>query len=100
MSIQYDPSGLSRTTIPRILCPRCGTRMRLASAETASRDGDKMIFDCKCGFEYQMAGLPELVQTNAQDWQHDELKACRSSETHSREQNPKWIVSVHDISGE
>jgi hypothetical protein len=29
--------------------------MRLAKAEVAARDDDKLMFDCSCGFEYQMA---------------------------------------------
>jgi hypothetical protein len=29
--------------------------MRLAKAEVAARDDDKLMFDCNCGFEYQMA---------------------------------------------
>jgi hypothetical protein len=64
MSIQTDPSALARPCIPRIVCPRCGTHMRLAGAETASRDGDKLIFDCRCGFEYQTAGRGELQTKN------------------------------------
>ena len=65
MSIQTDPSRLSRPSIPQIHCPRCGTHMRLASAEAASRAIDKMVFDCECGFEYQTATRLEKAQANS-----------------------------------
>jgi len=42
--------------IPRVLCPQCGEQMRLAKAETAAHENDKLMFECVCGFEYQMAG--------------------------------------------
>jgi hypothetical protein len=65
MSIQIDPSGLFRPSIPQIHCPRCGTHMRLASAEAASRAVDKMVFDCECGLEYQMATAGARAQANS-----------------------------------
>jgi RNase P subunit RPR2 len=42
--------------IPRVLCPRCGTVMRLAEIEPEDTGrGDVTIFDCDCGFEYRMS---------------------------------------------
>lgn len=46
---RLDPS------IPRILCPRCATKMRLAQVGPTVDRGEVMKFDCSCGFEYEMA---------------------------------------------
>jgi len=51
--VESQPSR--HPAIPRVLCPRCGTQMRLAKVEVAARDDGKLMFDCNCGFEYQMA---------------------------------------------
>lgn len=40
--------------IPRVLCPRCASTMRLAEV-TSEEDRERMKFDCACGFEYQMS---------------------------------------------
>ena len=41
---------------PKVTCPQCGTRMRLASIEPEKSDHqNRMTFDCACGFEYRMS---------------------------------------------
>ena len=42
-------------SVPRVLCPRCETQMRLAEIETDMRDRTMLRFDCRCGFEYKMS---------------------------------------------
>jgi RNase P subunit RPR2 len=42
-------------SIPRVLCPRCGTHMRLAELLTDLADHETIYFDCSCGFEYRMS---------------------------------------------
>ncbi len=39
---------------PLISCPECGCQMRLAMVEPDA-PGDRMSFDCDCGFEYRMS---------------------------------------------
>ena len=58
-SVSAETQPSLHPSIPRVLCPRCGTQMRLAKAETAARDGDKLMFECTCGFEYQMNAAPK-----------------------------------------
>jgi RNase P subunit RPR2 len=41
--------------VPRVLCPRCGTSMRLAQARVGSHGDETLIFDCVCPFEYRMS---------------------------------------------
>ncbi|MDI3470618.1 MAG: hypothetical protein OJF62_002681 [Pseudolabrys sp.] len=42
--------------IPRVICPRCGTTMRLAGIEPDDIGrGEVTVFDCDCGFEYRMS---------------------------------------------
>ena len=43
------------SAIPRVTCPRCGTRMRLAELLTDLADHEAIFFDCSCGFEYRMS---------------------------------------------
>ena len=44
-------------TIPKIMCPRCGSRMRLSAIEPEpTRDRERMIFSCGCGFDYRQSG--------------------------------------------
>lgn len=42
------------SSIPQIVCPVCGSEMRLAMAESIAPD-NRMTFDCPCGFEYQLS---------------------------------------------
>ncbi len=42
--------------IPRVLCPECGARMRLARIDPESdsvRDAETTTFACDCGFTYR-----------------------------------------------
>ena len=47
--------------MPHIACPRCGTTMRLAVLEplleptVANSNKNRMVFECRCGFEYRMS---------------------------------------------
>jgi len=43
------------TVIPRVLCPRCGTNMRLAEVDADHRGATILRFDCRCSFEYRMS---------------------------------------------
>jgi hypothetical protein len=42
------------SSIPRVLCPRCGTMMRLAEVDS-DHDQERLRFDCACAFEYRMS---------------------------------------------
>ena len=42
------------SSIPRVMCPRCASAMRLAQV-ISEENGQQMKFDCSCGFEYQMS---------------------------------------------
>lgn len=54
---QSTPIYKQHPSIPRVMCPRCGTLMRLAEVEPGDKDGhDVMKFDCDCSFEYRMSG--------------------------------------------
>ena len=44
-----------RFPIPTVLCPRCGSRMRLATILPDREDRDRMTFSCDCGFDYQQS---------------------------------------------
>ena len=54
------PEALSRSethlALPRVLCPRCGTQMRLTQITPDAADRYKIEFACACGFEYRMDG--------------------------------------------
>jgi len=39
--------------IPRVLCPRCGTTMRLSHIEPHHEGRETTTFDCRCGFTYR-----------------------------------------------
>jgi lysyl-tRNA synthetase class I len=41
-------------SIPLVLCPRCGTHMRLAQVTPREEGVQFIAYDCSCGFEYQM----------------------------------------------
>lgn len=41
-------------SIPRVLCPRCGTPMRLAEVDS-DHERETLRFDCTCAFEYRMS---------------------------------------------
>jgi hypothetical protein len=39
-------------SIPTVLCPMCGVRMRFATCEPTEDGHDRMTFDCGCSFKY------------------------------------------------
>lgn len=41
--------------IPTVVCPRCGSRMRLATILPDGQNRDRMTFSCDCGFDYQQS---------------------------------------------
>jgi hypothetical protein len=41
--------------IPTVLCPHCGSRMRLATILPDGQGRDRMTFSCDCGFDYQQS---------------------------------------------
>ena len=42
--------------IPKVTCPHCGERMRLARTEPLVQDRQhRLMFGCACGFEYRMS---------------------------------------------
>ena len=53
MSIS-ESAGFS-SAIPIITCPSCGSRLQLRMIVPDTYQQDRMIFDCKCGFEYQLS---------------------------------------------
>lgn len=43
-------------SIPRVLCPHCGTVMRLAEINPGNDNNEQVMrFDCDCNFEYRMS---------------------------------------------
>jgi hypothetical protein len=52
---KQSPERDAISPIPVIICPRCGKQMRLAEVDPEPGDTDRLIFDCDCGFEYQMS---------------------------------------------
>lgn len=44
-----------QTAIPIIVCPRCGSRMRLSTIVPDGHERDRMTFSCECGFDYQQS---------------------------------------------
>ena len=43
-------------TIPYVLCPMCSKHLRFVTFKPMHRDDSyKMIFDCACGFKYQLS---------------------------------------------
>jgi predicted RNA-binding Zn-ribbon protein involved in translation (DUF1610 family) len=42
-------------SIPRVLCPRCGEHMRLATVDAKAKDHATLKYDCGCGFTYNMS---------------------------------------------
>ena len=55
---------LADLTIPKIMCPRCRSRMRLATVEPdAAPNRERMTFACGCGFDYRMSHAVMIEQT-------------------------------------
>ena len=55
---------LADLTIPKIVCPRCGTRMRLTTVEPEDIDNrERMTFTCDCGFDYRQSHTVMIEQT-------------------------------------
>jgi hypothetical protein len=55
---------LADLTIPKIVCPRCGTRMRLATVEPEAVDNrQRMTFTCDCGFDYRQSHAVMIERT-------------------------------------
>jgi RNase P subunit RPR2 len=57
MSIIHDASRLAlHPAIPRVLCPSCGSMMRLSRIDpwpNDSRQAETTTFQCSCGFDYR-----------------------------------------------
>ena len=59
----YQPT-LADLTIPQILCPRCGSRMRLTTVEPeAINNRERMTFTCDCGFDYRQSHAVMIDRT-------------------------------------
>lgn len=41
--------------IPSIICPVCSKLMRLKTAEAKEDGGERMTFECTCGFDYRQS---------------------------------------------
>ena len=55
---------LADLTIPKIVCPCCGSRMRLATVEPETIDNrERMTFTCGCGFDYRQSHAVLIEQT-------------------------------------
>ncbi len=55
---------LTDLTIPKIVCPCCGSRMRLATVEPeAIHNRERMTFTCDCGFDYRQSHAVMIEQT-------------------------------------
>ena len=51
------PPEQQHPAIPRVRCPECGQRMRLAYIEPCAderRSADTSLFTCTCGYTYQL----------------------------------------------
>ena len=46
---------IQHPSIPRVMCPRCGTQLRLSTIEPERQSAMSLRFQCDCGFEYKMA---------------------------------------------
>jgi DNA-directed RNA polymerase subunit M/transcription elongation factor TFIIS len=47
--------------IPRVLCPDCGSGMRLTKIEpTEHAHEENTTFECRCGFSYTCSAPPAL----------------------------------------
>jgi hypothetical protein len=54
----------SHPSIPRVLCPRCGTLMRLATVEPEQTENrERMTFACDCGFDYRQSHAVFIERT-------------------------------------
>ena len=55
---------LADLTIPKIACPSCGSRMRLATVEPEAIDNrQRMTFTCGCGFDHRQSHAVMIEQT-------------------------------------
>ena len=43
--------------IPTVVCPRCGSHMRLDTILPDGQGRDRMTFSCECGFDYQQSAM-------------------------------------------
>jgi hypothetical protein len=48
-------SSSPHPAIPRVMCPRCATAMRLAEIVPDIDDREITKFECDCGFTYAMS---------------------------------------------
>ena len=46
---------MTHPDIPRVLCPSCGSIMKLGRIAPDHDDRSVMQFTCECGFYYQMS---------------------------------------------
>lgn len=61
MEFQPKPADFA---IPKIVCPRCDTRMRLATVEPEEiHNRERMTFACDCGFDYRQSHPIMIEQT-------------------------------------
>jgi hypothetical protein len=52
---QSTPINKLHSSIPRVLCPRCGNQMRLAEINPGTDGAEQVMrFDCDCDLEYRM----------------------------------------------
>jgi hypothetical protein len=55
---------LADLIIPKIVCPCCGSPMRLATVEPEAIDNrERMTFTCDCGFDYRQSHAVTIEQT-------------------------------------
>ena len=61
--MNFQPT-LADLAIPTIVCPRCGTRMRLSTVEPEQIDNrERMTFACDCGFDYRQSHAVTIERT-------------------------------------
>ncbi len=75
-------------SIPTVLCPMCGVRMRFATCEPTEDGHDRMTFDCGCGFKYQVSeNIARALARNNADmrprFSPNEKKGCAFGATNS-----------------
>ena len=61
--MKFSPT-LADLSIPKIVCPRCGTRMRLTTIEPEEiHNRERITFACDCGFNYRQSHAVMIEQT-------------------------------------
>jgi hypothetical protein len=49
------PNPAIKSSLPIILCPMCGNKMRLSVIMPEDHHRERMTFDCECGFDYRQS---------------------------------------------